>query len=71
MARTNTKTLDPVVARDIDNLRLGESVTVVVAADVQLINNESRGRFEPGVPTPQTVTSTLLRRLRDGDLTLV
>ena len=70
MARTPSKTLDAAVAREISDLRLGELVFVVVAPDVHLVNNESRGRFEAGVRTPQTVTPTLLRRLRDGDLTL-
>ncbi len=67
---TTSKTADAALAREISTLRLGESVFVTVAPDVHLVNNESRGRFEPGARTPQTVTPTLLRRLRDGDLTL-
>ncbi|MDP9990883.1 hypothetical protein J2W28_002053 [Variovorax boronicumulans] len=48
--------------------RLGELVHVVITEGVRLKNNESGGYFEPGVPTPQTVTTTTLRRLDDGDL---
>lgn len=48
--------------------RLGELVHVVIAEGVRLKNNEVGGYFEPGVYTPQTVTTTTLRRLDDGDL---
>lgn len=51
-------------------LRLGGSVMVKVAPGSMLRNNESGGFFTPDVPTPQTVTVTLLRRLQDGDLVL-
>jgi len=67
MAKDKTLTL----AEQIDALRLGQSVTVKVPAGGQLMNNESGAWFEPDVPTPQTVTVTLLRRLQDGDLVLV
>lgn len=50
---------------------MGETVQVIAAPGVQLRNNETGGFFEPGVPTPQTVTVTLLRRLEDGDLKLL
>lgn len=51
-------------------LRLGQAVMVKTPDGVRLINNETGGLFDPGVPTPQTVTPTLLRRLQDGDLLL-
>lgn len=50
---------------------LGTSCTVRVAAGVVLMNNETGARFEPEVDTPVTVTVTLLRRIQDGDVTLV
>lgn len=50
---------------------LGTSCAVMVAKEVKLINNETGAYFEPEVPTPVTCTVTLLRRLQDGDLTLV
>ncbi|MBY0237082.1 MAG: hypothetical protein K2W93_19040 [Burkholderiaceae bacterium] len=54
----------------IAELRLGATVQVLPVPGVDLVNNESGALFDQGVPTPQTVTTTLLRRLRDGDLTL-
>lgn len=51
-------------------LRMGDTVLVMAAPGVVLINNETGGYIPTGVPTPQTVTVTLLRRLRDGDLVL-
>lgn len=51
-------------------LRMGDTVLVLAAPGVVLINNESGGYIPTGVPTPQTVTVTLLRRLQDGDLVL-
>ncbi|MNX34290.1 hypothetical protein D3C86_645330 [compost metagenome] len=50
--------------------RLGELVHVVVAEGVLLKNNETGGYFTAGVRTPQAVTVTTLRRLKDGDLQL-
>lgn len=50
---------------------MGETVQVMAARDVLLRNMETGGYFQPGVPTPQTVTVTLLRRLQDGDLQLL
>lgn len=50
--------------------RLGELVHVVVAEGVLLKNNETGGYFAAAVPTPQAVTVTTLRRLKDGDLQL-
>lgn len=52
------------------SIRLGDQVQVVAPPDAVLINNETGAPFEPGVPTLQTVTVTLLRRLADGDLSL-
>ncbi|MBP6897381.1 MAG: hypothetical protein KBC94_23435 [Pseudacidovorax sp.] len=51
--------------------RLGETVQVTVAEDVVLMNTETGAPFTPGEATPQLVTVTTLRRLDDGDLTLV
>lgn len=65
MAKTPPKI--QILADRIAALRLGDSITVKVAEGVALLNRESGGRFEPGVPTPQTVTVTTLRRLADGD----
>jgi hypothetical protein len=50
---------------------LGATCLVKVAAGVVLMNNETGTHFVPEVDTPVTVTVTLLRRLQDGDLTLV
>lgn len=69
MAKTD-KTAETTVRR-VDELRLGEMVQVMVAPGMLLVNTETGGRFEPDQATPQTVTATLLRRLRDGDLVLV
>jgi hypothetical protein len=55
----------------IDALRLGERCMVQVVPGFLLRNNESGGYFQHATPTPQTVTTTLLHRLRDGDLFLV
>lgn len=55
----------------IDALRLGDAVTVQVPPGLLVRNNESGGYFANATPTPQTVSATLLRRLRDGDLFLV
>lgn len=55
---------------DIRPPRLGELVHVVVAEDLLLKNNETGGYFAAGAATPQTVTVTTLRRLKDGDLQL-
>lgn len=50
---------------------LGTVCTVRVAPGIDLMNNETGVLFTPGVATPVTCTVTLLRRLQDGDLTLV
>ena len=50
---------------------LGATCWVKVAAGVVLMNNETGTHFVPEVDTPVTITVTLLRRLQDGDLTLV
>lgn len=50
---------------------LGAACTVRVAKGIDLLNNETGTLFEPEVDTPVTCTITLLRRLQDGDLTLV
>lgn len=60
----------PAPTRTAQPLRLGTVVNVVVAPEVVLINNETGTRFVPGVPTPQTVTPTLIRRVEDGDLSI-
>lgn len=50
---------------------LGGSCTVVVGDGLVLMNNETGAHFAPGEPTSQRVTTTLLRRLADGDLVRV
>ena len=50
---------------------LGTVCTVRVAKGVDLMNNETGVYFETEKDTPVTCTVTLLRRLQDGDLTLV
>ncbi len=50
---------------------LGARCTVKVAAGVVLMNNETGTHFAPEVETPVTCTVTLLRRIQDGDVTLV
>ncbi len=60
----------PAPAPSIASLTMGTQVLVRLADGGMLRNNESKGWFEPGTPTPQTVTVTLLRRLADGDLVL-
>lgn len=50
---------------------LGSTCSVRVAAGVVLMNNDTGALFEPEVDTPVTTTVTLLRRLQDGDVTLV
>lgn len=68
MAKDKTPTL----AQRIAALRLGDSVSVQApAGSAYLRNSESGGCFVPEVPTPQTVNTTLLRRLQDGDLVLL
>lgn len=49
---------------------LGTLVHVKVAAGCVLVNNETGAYFAADVATPVTVTTTLLRRLLDGDVTL-
>jgi hypothetical protein len=51
-------------------LALGDVVNVVCPFETVLRNTETGVPFEPGVPTRQLVTLTLLRRLADGDLVL-
>lgn len=50
---------------------LGTLVHVKVAAGCMLVNNETGAYFAADMATPVTVTATLLRRLVDGDVTLV
>ena len=50
---------------------LGAVCTVRVAKGIDLMNNETGVHFVPEQDTPVTCTVTLLRRLQDGDLTLV
>lgn len=47
--------------------KLGEIIHVTVDDGVVLINNESGAPFAAGARTPVTVTTTVLRRLQDGD----
>lgn len=49
---------------------LGTLVHVKVAEGCMLVNNETGAYFAADVATPVTVTTTLLRRLQDGDVTL-
>ena len=62
-------TLTPGAAPAI--LTLGAVCTVRVAKGIDLMNNETGVLFMPDTDTPVTCTITLLRRLQDGDLTLV
>jgi hypothetical protein len=77
MAKTDpTKPADAQLAEDTpptprERPRLGTLIDVKVAEGMQLINGETGTYFAAGVPTPQTVTITTLRRLDDGDLVLV
>lgn len=64
-------TVPDIVVVERPRPRLGETVQVTVAADVVLMNTETGAPFTPGEATPQLVTVTTLRRLDDGDLTLV
>jgi hypothetical protein len=50
---------------------LGQTCVVRVADGLLLKNTETGAHFAPGEPTSQTVTTTTLRRLADGDLVLV
>ncbi|MCY1539891.1 hypothetical protein D9M68_755010 [compost metagenome] len=82
LARTTASSVQPVARGDVAVVpesapkaesrppRLGELVHVVVAEGVLLKNNETGGYFAASVRTPQAVTVTTLRRLKDGDLQL-
>ena len=75
MAKTTPFTTDQVadlarVLVESPAPRLGDQVSVLVAEGIVLRNSETGVPFAPGVPTLQTVTTTLLRRLADGDLVL-
>jgi hypothetical protein len=72
MAKTQETTTKPAtVTQEATQPALGSVVTVVCPDGAVLRNNETGGLFEPGKPTDQVVTVTLLRRLADGDLILV
>ncbi|MDR3370716.1 hypothetical protein [Rhodoferax sp.] len=74
MAKTDLKTDDVAAADQATTAAtpaMGSLVQVKVAAGCMLVNNETGAYFEPDVATPVTVTTTLLRRLQDGDVTLV
>lgn len=60
----------PVKAAAASAPALGASCTVRVADGMTLTNTETGAHFAPGEATSQTVTTTLLRRLADGDLVL-
>jgi translation initiation factor IF-2 len=61
----------PAAAPTPDQLSLGQVVSVAMPEGRELINNEIGAPFAVGEPTRQTVTLTLLARLRDGDLVLL
>ncbi len=67
---TPSATSDKTPNRDIA-LQLGTNVTVKVAEGIDLVNNETGHQFIQGEATVITVTVSTLRRLQDGDLTLV
>ena len=50
---------------------LGQTCVVRVGDGLLLTNTETGAHFAPGEATSQTVTTTTLRRLADGDLVLV
>lgn len=50
---------------------LGATCTVRVGEGLVLMNNETGAHFAAGEATSQLVTTTLLRRLADGDLVRV
>ena len=50
---------------------LGTQIVVRMPEGGRLINNETGAWFVPGADTPQTVTTTTLRRLADLDLVQV
>lgn len=56
------------VVTEPERLVLGDLIYVTVQPDVVLRNNETGQPFVPGESTPQRVTPTTIRRLRDGDL---
>ncbi|MFP5474671.1 MAG: hypothetical protein ACLGJD_13580 [Gammaproteobacteria bacterium] len=70
-SQTDAGAVSAVVVAERPRPRLGETVQVAVAEDVVLMNTETGAPFTPGEATPQLVTVTTLRRLDDGDLTLV
>lgn len=49
---------------------LGSTCSVRVGDGLLLMNLETGAHFAAGEPTSQTVTTTTLRRLADGDLVL-
>ncbi len=71
LAASVAPTLPGKAAEPLPLPALGAVCTVRVAAGVDLMNNETGVLFEPEKDTPVTCTVTLLRRLQDGDLTLV
>ncbi len=50
---------------------LGSTCTVQVGDGLVLMNTETGAHFAPSEATSQLVTTTLLRRLADGDLVLL
>lgn len=71
MSHDHTAPATPELMQRFNDLRLGQQVQVQVASGLLLRNNETGGHFAPDTSTPQTVTTTLLRRLQDGDLVLI
>ena len=70
-AATEAEPAAPASPPPVQAPALGTACTVRVAAGIDLINNDTGTLFVPEQDTPVTCTVTLLRRLRDGDLTLV
>lgn len=76
MAKNDLKTDTATAASPINSVTpaappaLGTLVHVKVAEGSMLVNNETGAYFAPDMATPVTVTTTLLRRLLDGDVTL-
>lgn len=71
MAKNDTLTNVPAPERVYFMPALGTTCTVRVGDGLVLVNNETGAHFAGGEPTSQTVTTTLLRRLADGDLVLL
>ena len=67
----NIQAAAPLAAAALPAPALGSSCTVRVGEGLVLMNNETGAHFAAGEATSQLVTTTLLRRLADGDLVRV